>query len=697
MSSPVVRLALAASWSGRGVDRRRAAMVAVAAAVVTIVASGCVSAWLLSTRINDRAAARTFAPPTGRTPPAFENSEVSDETADGTRFRVVWWRVLDPTARIPGVEANPPIGTWLVSPALAERMADEPALARRYPNARRIGVEGVAQRGELLAYRFVGPDVTLDERYSKHPTGSGGDQQALQLFPIAVVALGLVGIPGIGLLLAAMGPFAVQLERRLSLLGALGASPSTLRNLVVVHTGLCAAPGALMGAAVWFVVAPRLGRVPLVGRGVFVSDLGVPLVTAAAVAVFVTVLTLIVAAVRPRLVATNRPVGGPPRPPTGARLLPLLTGVVVMLTGTILNDVGGAKIFLTGVIAATVGTVIGLPVLVNRAGTRLARLPETIWLLVGRRLGWNAVASSRSLLGVGALATLLPLAAAWFSTADPPSRFDPSRYAIEVNGMSGPERRLLTERTGAMVIDVVSTTVSITGAGTGGQVLGTPAPTTQLVGNCGALAAYLRFARCGPDGFELAADPGMDLGRYATAPGAASFPPGSGAGSSSISALFVSGDSAATEEILRSFVVDTGGIGVSVPARDRFLTSPLYGWILGAAGIAAIIGALALVLNLVGQAARLALSRIHLLALGADVSLVRRLAALEAAIAVAVVGTGCTAVGYVSSWMFVQIDPRAAVPYVVLVLVLAGTLGAAGLAGLAAGAAIPSDLNRTAT
>ncbi|MGH9187813.1 MAG: hypothetical protein ACRD0U_18705 [Acidimicrobiales bacterium] len=55
------------------------------------------------------------------------------------------------------------------------------------------------------------------------------------------------------------------------------------------------------------------------------------------------------------------------------------------------------------------------------------------------------------------------------------------------------------------------------------------------------------------------------------------------------------------------------------------------------------------------------------------------------------VGAGCTAVGSISSWMFVQIDGSAAVPYPVIALVIVGTLAAAGLAGLAAGAAVPDE------
>lgn len=114
----------------------------------------------------------------------------------------------------------------------------------------------------------------------------------------------------------------------------------------------------------------------------------------------------------------------------------------------------------------------------------------------------------------------------------------------------------------------------------------------------------------------------------------------------------------------------------------------LVRWILGAA---AVVGGFALVLHLVGQAARFAQSRSRLVALGADISAVRRLAFPEAALSVIVVGAAGTAVGYTSSWTFVQMSPRAAVPYVVIGLKLAGTLIAAGLAGLEAGTNVGTE------
>lgn len=678
MKAQLLRIAMAAAWSGRAVDRRRAAMLAVAAAVVTVVACGCVSALFMSTRIDTRATAREFSPVGPGAPLALERAALYDETEDREQIYVYWWRVVDPNARIPGIEPNPPVGSWFVSPALFERMLDEPVLAERYRGALRIGPEGVAHRDELLAYRFVEPGVALPEKLSLRPrlAGIGYGSEVLDPFPISVAALALIGIPGLGLLVAAMAQFAPELERRLAVLGALGASARTQRSVLFVHTAVCAAPGAVAAALGWFVISPHLTEVPLVGRRVFASDLGLPVVVTAAIGVGVVVLAMVVAVIRPVRIAGNRPVDYIPQPVTVVRLLPLLAGLAVMLAGTIVPGRSGAKFFFAGVVASAVGAVVGLPFMIDRVGAALAGRPETLSLLVGRRLRRNAVSSASSLLAVGVLAALIPVLAAWVSvrrSLDTPS--DTAAYAVELHGdISARERDALAERTDAVPIEV---TFKIHASGR---------ETFQLVGNCELLAGPFAPSRCGNTGFVFAQQTGVTLGHYGTLRGYRTRP----AGAKLQSTLFLSSDGAAVEDVLRSFVVNGAWPGrqITAPSRQVFHESPLVAWILGAAALAAVVGGLALALHLVAQSARLAVFRSRLLALGTDVSVVRRLAGGEAAVAVALVGLGGTAIGMVSSWMFVQIDGLAAVPYRVIALVVVATLTAAGLAGIAASASI---------
>lgn len=652
-------------------------MVAGAAAVVAVVVAGCASAWSLSQRVDRRATARAFAAVAPGEAVAFERSALFDETAEGDQVYVYWWRVVDAEAAVPGVD-DPAVGDWFVSPALADRIAGDPVLADRYPGARRIGPEGIAHPRELLAYRFVGPDVPLSERLADRPgrdwIGDGGE--AVDAYPIAVAAVALVGVPGLGLLVAAMAPSAGALARRLRLLTALGASPSTRRRLVVTHAALCAGPGALGGAVAWYVVAPELTTVPLVGRAVFAADLRLPAATVVAVACGVTALVAAVAAIRPRRLAGNRPGDELPGRPSAARALPLVASLVVMLAGVVVPGRPGAKLFLAGVVASAVGAVIALPYLLFHAGERLAAGAGVLRLLVGRRLQWNAVASARSLLTIGGLAVLVPLTAAWVAVArdvDPPPAT--SEYAVEVRGGLAPgERAALVERTGAVPVDVV------TRAGQDGT------EEAFLVGDCGALADHVELNRCGPGGFDVAPGAGASLGGYTTLPGTPTPP----SGTELRATLFVSDEPAAVERALRSLVVNGSDPGrqVAVPGRQVFHESPLVSWILGAGRLAAIVGGLALVLHLAGHAARLARSRSRLLALGADQPVVRRLAGAEAAIPVAITGVGGVLVGLVASWLFVQMNGAADIPYVAIALVVAATAAVAAAAGVVGALAV---------
>lgn len=657
-------------------------MLAMAAAMVTVIASGCVSAWLLSVRIEERATARSFQQASPGAPAALERAALFDETRSGDQIYVYWWRVLEPTAQIPGVPPNPPIGAWFVSPALGERMSDDPALAARYRDAGVIGRVGVSHRGELLAYRFVDHELARAERLSRQPGTDwiGDGAEVVELFPIAMAALALIGIPGLGLLLAAMAPFAPHLERRQSVLAALGASAGVQRRVVLGHAALCAAPGTAVAAVGWYVVSTRLTAVPLVGRRVFAEDLGLPAISAAMVALAVILLTMAVAVVRPRSVAGNQPASTAPHPPTALRTLPLVVGIAVMVLGAIVPERAGAKVFLIGVVASAVGAVVGLPYLINRVGARLAQRPGILALLLGRRLCWNSVSSARSLLAVGALAALLPLVAAWVAVARSVDRPSPTNaYAVELRGSitDGEEEELLA-RTGALPLRVATQDVP-----NGGP------PAVHLVGDCESLVTLVSFARCDATGFELARSTSILPGGVERLPGLRAQP----VGSQVQSTLFVSTDGPGVEDALRSFVVNgtRTGLQVTTPGRGVFQESPLVWWILGAAALAGIVGGCALLLHLAGQAARTALSRTRLLAIGTDIVVLRRLAGGEAALAVALVGLGCTAVGALSSWMFVQKDATAAVPFRTIGYVIAGTLLAAALTGLAASGSIRGE------
>ncbi|MDP1820104.1 MAG: hypothetical protein Q8K58_09480 [Acidimicrobiales bacterium] len=681
MTSPAVRLALAASWRGGRADRRRAATLSAAVAVVTLMGCGCASAWALAGHVQDRAAARSFAPAAEGAPAAFERSALYDETPAGEQIYVYWWRQAGVGPQVPGVHGDPAPGSWFVSPALAERLAVDPGLASRYPGARPLADEGVAHPGELLAHRFVGDHVALDERLAADTEGWIGDgTEALELFPIAMAALALVGIPGLGLVVAASSPLAATVERRRLLLRALGASPGVERRVVATHALSCALPGALAAAVLWWHAAPRLTSVPFVGRAVFAGDLALSGPAIGAVAAGALLLAIAVASVRPGPDLAVRPAASTPRRASAVRGVPLLLAVVTMAAAGVVGGRAGARLFVTGVVATAAAAVIALPYVVDRVGAQLARHPGAVTLLVGRRMGWNAARSTRSLLAVGGVAALSPVVGAWVTVArdvDQPSTV--SAPAVEVRGVLSPEEVAdLARRADAVTLELVVEPPPDDR---------TP-PRLLVVGDCRTLGSHVKLEACAAGAFSVPA-------------GALGIGPGPLAGSATRptdaephSTLFISDDPTATEALLRAHVLnaDRPGRQVAVPGRELTHESPLVQWILGAGLLAGVVGVLALALHLSGQAADLARSRIRLVALGADRALVRRLAGVEAALSLLLVGLGCATVGTVSSWLFVQVDGQASLPIGVIALVVAGVLAGAALSGAAAGVSVPTAL-----
>lgn len=684
--STTARVALATSWRGGAEAVRRCLVVASAAGLVARVLCGCASAWALSQRIDARTSGRALASVEPGRPAAAERSLLYDETADGDQITVLWWRVLSADLSIAGVPPDPPAGAWFVSQALADRLAAEPALADRYAGAKVIGVAGTAHREELLAHRFLPRDSgpALSELVAAGPGGDGASDttQALEPGPILLAGLALVLLPGLGLLLAALSPLAPALDRRLRVLHALGAPTRVRVGVAALQAGLAALPGAALGAGTWWVVAPTMDRVPIVGRRVFAGDLALPGTSAAAVAAVVVALAVGASVVRPRARAGNRPVVAVPRRPSPVRLVPLAASIGAEGAGAALRGSVGAHWFLVGVVASTIGVVVASPVLVDLLGAAVQRDGRLTTLLVGRRLRWSAATSVRSLLAVGSLAVLVPVAAAWVRWAD---QVDPvSRPEVAVVGVHGDlspgEVEALASRTGSVAVGLALAPPA--------DADPTVAPRASLVGSCGDLARVLPGTTCGPHGFRAPSGP-LALGGIARGPELVGFPtPPSGAELEST--LFVGRDLVQLDAALRSAVVngDRPGLQVSTPGRVPVHRSPLVAWLLGGMVIAGAIGALALLLHLAGQAAQIAGSLAGLGRLGADGSVLRRAAAGEAASVVLAVGLGGTVIGTCNSWLFTQVDHHGEVPVAVIGLVVLGVAMAGCVSAATAAASV---------
>ena len=332
------RMAFVSSWGGARSDRLRALVLTSAAGLVAFVLCTLVSIGASLGRVAERDADRAFLPASPGERPALEHHVIFDVApSDYRQIYVYWWRLNDRDVRLPGVEGHPPHGSWLVSPALARRMEDDDRLRERFPDAGLIGEAGITNADELLAYRFVGPGAHLESALRDEAGAGGyylGDELDTEARSLVRSSLVLFAIPLVGLLLAGMAPAAVGLDRRLGVLEALGAPTWARRAVVSLQATMSALPGAVVATVAWFIVAPHLTAVPVVGREVFAGDLALPAPLAATAVTTVLAATALAAVVRTRNSPSLRPGEAVPRRPSRARMDTLFDGAGLMLYGS---------------------------------------------------------------------------------------------------------------------------------------------------------------------------------------------------------------------------------------------------------------------------------------------------------------------------------------------------------------------------
>ena len=555
-------IALAVTWRGDAASRFRSVILASAAVVVTLISCAAVSAALMVQRVNDRASERGFETAAADQPADLSRDAVFDSVR-GEPIFVYFWRIESPGVAIPGIPAGAAEGDWYVSPELRDRIAEDPQLEGRFPNARPIGNEGVGSAEELVAYRLVGPEVELRERLQAIPGSEWlGLGAGIDTSMVALAGAGLVLIVGVGFIRAALGPVGVGLERRLSLLSALGATRSTLWRLTAASTAIVTLPAAVLTGAAWYVIAPDLQTVPLVGQRAFVGDLEIPAWLAAVVALGVVTLAAVLGARRTPRHLGSRPTTRVPQAPARWRVVPLLASLGLIAYSTALSDSAAVRGLLTGLLAAALSITFALPVIIDRLGTVLAGGQSTLALLVGRRLSWNAATSARPLMALAALAVVVPVAASYVAVAragdpgQPPS----SVSAIQVDGEFELATLELLERDGSGVFAEVYVT----------EPAGNESPRFTWVAPCDRLAAYVQLDRCGPEGIDV--DP-IAAAAFGGLDASSTVPPENG---SPGFRLFITDDEDRAEAVLRAYVVnsDRRHLAITSRAETRNRRSP---------------------------------------------------------------------------------------------------------------------------
>ncbi len=313
----------------------------------------------------------------------------------------------------PGLDGFPGAGELVVSPALADLLATEPAaaLADRYPGTvvGTIGAEGLAIADDLVVVAGRAPgEVALGPDRGTPVTAfatTGADADLDDYRVMAQIAAALLVVPTILLVGALARLTAAQREQRLAALRLVGATPGLVVAVTALETGLAALVGAVAGAGAYLAVLPAAATVHLAGDRFAPADLRLGTGTLALAVAAVPMLAALSATVALRKVVigplgvTHRRAG---RRPRAVRLLavPAAWLTLVVAAGG-LRDGGSVVPVLLG-LGAVVGTlaVLGPWVtwVVGWALARLGRRPAP--LLAGRRITDDARGTYRTVSGM---------------------------------------------------------------------------------------------------------------------------------------------------------------------------------------------------------------------------------------------------------------------------------------------------------
>ena len=681
------RTALSVTWRGDGATVARNVVVALAAAAVTLVACAATSAVFMVHGVNERAAARAFQlVESGET--ADLSTDVTYDSIRGEQIFVHYWRIETDGVMIPGVPPDATVGDWFVSPELQQQIGRDHLLAGRFPGARIIGEDGIGSADELVAYRLVGPEVDLRWRLS-NVAGSEhiGLDAGVTVIDVAIGATGLVVVFGTGLLRAAFGPVSTGLRRRLALLHALGATRAVQQLVAAAGIAVSAAPPAAAAALAWYVAAPRLQTVPLVGQRVLRGDLGIPVWTAALVAAGVVVLAAAVGATRRYGRVGSRPTSRMPQTPTRWRLVPLAVSIGLIAYSVTQTGQPGVRLFVSGVFAASVGVVVALPVLLGTLGAALARRDTVVGLLAGRRLIFDAERSARPLTALASLAVIVPVAASYVAVArsGDPAPVPSTISAITVNEDLKPEAKQTIQAAANGVFVDVYRIDSTTEPNTLAESMSVKPPRLVWVADCDSLSAHVPLDRCEPDTVTVAPEAS---GVFARLDAGTTTPPEQG---QLDHRLLITGDGDTAEMILRSYAVNSNGkISVFSSADNQHSESRSVVWIISAIQLGATGALAALLLSVVTGASRSAATRLRLSAIGAQASTIRRLTASESAVTVPAVGLSGAAIGTVGATAYALVDGAHAANFWPSLVIAVSVLVAAAVSA-AASAAYVSD------
>ncbi len=548
----LLRIAAGLARSSAPEHRWRRLAVPVSAFVFMLALLASTSVVVMADRQNDRNAERLPEISAGAAPTDLF-MRISFDHWRGRQFPVAWISPADAAAApvlAPGMRRFPEPGQAVVSPALAELIEAHPELARRFPRASVLGVEGVQTGGELSAYvrppagRGIGDEAGAIRREGGAWVGRGpvarvsgfGGRSGLSLgdpvslWHVGQAVFGFVCLPGILVLLIGLAAGSRLRDHRFQVLAGLGAPGRTIRAIAIFETLTLAAPALAVATAVWALVTPHIVELPFLRYRLVEGDLAVP-AWLLAVAVLVAVAACAAGAVaalalRGRRAAAPRPVGERGGLSWLAQA-PLVAAIAAFVAAGAVGGDAAARLNVLGITLVIAGTPFVLPALLRAVGGSVAGARSVALSLAGSAMVWDPRRLARPFMGLGAL-VVVALVAIGYTTlmthSDEGERSGPGPHAVAVEWRDhapGDLARLEAALGTGLVVPFAAAEAHHGAASAGGHDHG-PAMDQGAVAvgaSCARLAAYVPGLACARDRpYALGAEGGFQLARILNVP-----------------------------------------------------------------------------------------------------------------------------------------------------------------------------------
>ncbi len=454
-----LRIAAGLSMNASPEHRWRRVAVPASALLFMLLLLASKSALLMADRQVDRDAARSFEISTEAASTDLF-LEVDKDIWRGQRIGVAWVEPAEPDGRPilpPGMEQFPAPGQSVVSPEL-DRLADsDPGLAKRYPNRLVLADAGLRSGDELIAYvrppagraiggeseavriedgKFVGQGPVV--RVSSFGHGVSvflGDQTPWWQLSLGAVGMGV--LPGMVVLAVGLAAASGVRDHRFQVLAALGARRRTVWAIAVLESLLLAVPGLIAAVVVWWLVAPRLRIVPVVGHRLVAGDLALPgwllvaeLGLAVALCVVVSIAILGLRRNSSALRATSDKAGL-----SRLAAVPLIVSFVAFVMAGIATGNLRLNLNALGTVCAVAGAPLVVPAVLRAVGAVVGRSRSVTTCLAGRWMEWNPKRAARPFVGLAGLVVLVIAGAGYFTVKDELFMEVPGPSSVGVEGV----------------------------------------------------------------------------------------------------------------------------------------------------------------------------------------------------------------------------------------------------------------------